>query len=66
MVWCNTNIQNIKHTYIYILPVDTLPLSAILLRWIKAQLHAYEFTQHLNEVSDVFTSGKVLVALINR
>ncbi|XP_055852122.1 F-actin-monooxygenase Mical isoform X6 [Episyrphus balteatus] len=45
---------------------DTLPLSAVLLRWIKAQLHSYEFVQNLNEVSDCFTNGKVLCALINR
>ncbi|XP_055902550.1 F-actin-monooxygenase Mical isoform X3 [Eupeodes corollae] len=45
---------------------DTLPLSAVLLRWIKAQLHSYEFVQSLNEVSDCFTNGKVLCALINR
>ncbi|KAM7360809.1 molecule interacting with CasL isoform 2-T2 [Cochliomyia hominivorax] len=45
---------------------DTLPLSTVLLRWISAQLHAYEFTKELKEVSDVFTNGKVLCALINR
>ncbi|XP_037823743.1 F-actin-monooxygenase Mical-like isoform X3 [Lucilia sericata] len=45
---------------------DTMPLSTVLLRWICAQLHAYEFTKELKEVSDVFTNGKVLCALINR
>ncbi|XP_075163155.1 molecule interacting with CasL [Haematobia irritans] len=45
---------------------DTMPLSAVLLRWICAQLHSYEFTKDLKEVSDVFTNGKVLCALINR
>uniref|UniRef100_A0A1I8PQY1 F-actin monooxygenase n=1 Tax=Stomoxys calcitrans TaxID=35570 RepID=A0A1I8PQY1_STOCA len=45
---------------------DTMPLSAVLLRWICAQLHAYDFAKELKEVSDVFTNGKVLCALINR
>ncbi|XP_065354137.1 F-actin-monooxygenase Mical isoform X6 [Calliphora vicina] len=45
---------------------DTMPLSTVLLRWICAQLHAYEFTKELKEASDVFTNGKVLCALINR
>ncbi|XP_058980162.1 F-actin-monooxygenase Mical [Musca domestica] len=45
---------------------DSMPLSTVLLRWICAQLHAYEFTKDLKEVSDVFTNGKVLCALINR
>lgn len=36
------------------------------MRWICAQLHAYEFTKDLKEVSDVFSNGLVLCALINR
>lgn len=32
----------------------------------KAQLHSYEFTQQLNEVSDCFLNGQVLCALIYR
>lgn len=49
-----------------LLVVDTMPLSAVLLRWICAQLHSYEFTKDLKEASDVFANGKVLCALINR
>ncbi|KAL5285067.1 Mical family protein [Megaselia abdita] len=45
---------------------DTLPLSTVLLRWVKAQLHSYDFTQQLNEVSDCFLNGQVLCALIYR
>lgn len=45
---------------------DTLPLSTVLLRWIKAQLQSNEFAQDLNELSECFTGGKVLCTLINR
>ncbi|XP_055384739.1 F-actin-monooxygenase Mical isoform X4 [Condylostylus longicornis] len=45
---------------------DTLPLSAVILRWIKAQLHAHDFMQNITEVSECFTNGKILCALINR
>uniref|UniRef100_A0A1A9ZWV1 F-actin monooxygenase n=1 Tax=Glossina pallidipes TaxID=7398 RepID=A0A1A9ZWV1_GLOPL len=45
---------------------DSVPLSSILLRWVCAQLHSYEFVKELKEASDVFTNGKVLCALINR
>ncbi|XP_062121898.1 F-actin-monooxygenase Mical isoform X11 [Drosophila sulfurigaster albostrigata] len=45
---------------------DTLPQGASLLRWISAQLAAYQFTAELKEPSDVFRNGRVLCALINR
>ncbi|KAL9897755.1 molecule interacting with CasL isoform 4-T10 [Glossina fuscipes fuscipes] len=45
---------------------DSVPLSSILLRWVCAQLHSYEFAKELKEASDIFTNGKVLCALINR
>lgn len=45
---------------------DTLPLSTVLLRWIRAQLQSHEFSQSLDEVSECFTNGQVLCALINR
>uniref|UniRef100_A0A1A9VGD2 F-actin monooxygenase n=1 Tax=Glossina austeni TaxID=7395 RepID=A0A1A9VGD2_GLOAU len=45
---------------------DSVPLSSILLRWVCAQLHSYEFVKELKEASDIFTNGKVLCALINR
>lgn len=32
----------------------------------KAQLHSYDFTQQLNEVSDCFLNGQVICALIYR
>lgn len=50
---------------IYII-LDTIPLSAVLLRWIKSQLSSYEFTASIQEVSQCFTSGRVLCLLINR
>lgn len=57
--------------YIYLInflfnAVDSTSLSQVLLRWICAQLHAYEFTKELKDVSDVFSNGLVLCALINR
>ncbi|EDW96754.2 LOW QUALITY PROTEIN: uncharacterized protein Dyak_GE24713 [Drosophila yakuba] len=45
---------------------DLLPQGATLLRWISAQLHAYQFIPELKEASDVFRNGRVLCALINR
>lgn len=46
--------------------IDTLPQGATLLRWITAQLAAYQFTADLKEPSDIFRKGRVLCALINR
>nr|XP_032295309.1 F-actin-monooxygenase Mical isoform X5 [Drosophila virilis] len=45
---------------------DTLPQGATLLRWISAQLAAFQFAADLKEPSDVFRNGRVLCALINR
>ncbi|XP_037946362.1 F-actin-monooxygenase Mical isoform X9 [Teleopsis dalmanni] len=45
---------------------DTLPFGTVLLCWISAQLHKHDFVNSLKQVSDVFTNGKVLCALINR
>ncbi|KAM8704748.1 hypothetical protein ACLKA7_009238 [Drosophila subpalustris] len=45
---------------------DSLPQGATLLRWISAQLAAYQFTAELKEPSDVFRNGRVLCALISR
>ncbi|GAB0092877.1 bMERB domain [Sergentomyia squamirostris] len=45
---------------------DTTPQGMVLLRWIKSQLHAYEFANTLTDVSQCFTHGKVLCALIHR
>ncbi|XP_034484699.1 F-actin-monooxygenase Mical isoform X4 [Drosophila innubila] len=45
---------------------DSLPQGASLLRWISAQLSAYQFTAELKEPSDVFRNGRVLCALISR
>lgn len=45
---------------------DSMPLSAVLLRWIKAQLLGHSFSADLTEVSECFTHGQVLCALINR
>lgn len=45
---------------------DAQPLSTVLLRWIKAQLHGHAFAQELAEASECFTHGQVLCALINR
>lgn len=45
---------------------DHLPLSTVLLRWIKAQLHAIPFVQNLENISECYTSGHVLCALLNR
>ncbi|XP_055712879.1 F-actin-monooxygenase Mical isoform X2 [Phlebotomus papatasi] len=45
---------------------DTTPLGMVLLRWIKSQLKAYEFSNNLTDVAQCFTHGKVLCALIHR
>ncbi|KAJ6638608.1 [F-actin]-monooxygenase Mical [Pseudolycoriella hygida] len=45
---------------------DTVPLSTVLLRWIRAQLNSHDFIQNLTDVSECFTNGQVLCALINR
>lgn len=45
---------------------DTLPLATVLLRWVRAQLHAHTFMEELTDVSECFTNGQVLCALINR
>lgn len=45
---------------------DSMPLSTVLLRWIKAQLMSQTFAQELVEASECFTHGQVLCALINR
>ncbi|XP_017035706.1 LOW QUALITY PROTEIN: F-actin-monooxygenase Mical [Drosophila kikkawai] len=45
---------------------DLLPQGTSLLRWISAQLMAYQFVPELKEPSDVFRNGRVLCALINR
>lgn len=45
---------------------DSLSLSAVLLRWIKAQLSTYEFIENIGEVAECFTHGQVLCCLINR
>jgi len=52
--------------YILICLTDSLPQGASLLRWISAQLSAYQFTAELKEPSDVFRNGRVLCALISR
>lgn len=46
--------------------LDAIPLSAVLLRWIKSQLSSYEFMTDVQEVSQCFTNGRVLCFLINR
>lgn len=45
---------------------DTIPLSAVLLRWITSQLSSYEFITKIQDVSECFTNGQVLCCLINR
>lgn len=45
---------------------DQLPLSTVLLRWIKAQLHAIPFAQNLEIISECYTNGHILCALLNR
>lgn len=45
---------------------DTVPLSTVLLRWVRAQLQSHEFSHNLTDVSECFTNGQVLCALINR
>lgn len=45
---------------------DTVPLSTVLLRWIRAQLNSHDFIQNLTDVSECFTNGQVLCSLINR
>ncbi|XP_058443081.1 F-actin-monooxygenase Mical-like isoform X2 [Malaya genurostris] len=45
---------------------DTVPLSTVLLRWIKSQLKDNEFVQELTDAAQCFTNGQVLCTLINR
>jgi hypothetical protein len=45
---------------------DTIPLGTVLLRWIKSQLKGHDFSHNLTDVSQCFTIGEVLCALINR
>lgn len=46
--------------------IDLTIFNTILLNWIRSQLHTYEFTKDLKEVTDILTNGQVLCALINR
>lgn len=41
-------------------------MGTVLLRWIKSQLKGHEFINNLSEVSQCFTNGQVLCALIHR
>lgn len=46
--------------------VDTTPMAAVLLGWIKSHLKDQDFVASIQEPSQCFTHGKVLCALIHR